>query len=244
MDDPSGIFIRPALNPVKKFPEDIKPFGVPGVTSHNMQNTVMEPITEESKDLPACSDEEVMQRYARGEAVAFEELFQRHKQSVYAFIRLFLTASDQVDDVFQTVFFRLIRNRGRYQPTAKFTTWLFTLTRSACIDAMRQKKSAEIILLFPGREDGSEVPGIHDFPSPDRSPREASYLSEVREAIDEVIQSLPMAQREVLLLREKTDLTFEEIGRVLGCPANTVKSRMHYALLALRRGLKERGIEG
>ncbi len=208
-----------------------------------MQSTVMEQPTDEIKDLPACSDEEVMLRYARGEAEAFEELFHRHKQSVYAFIRLFLTASDSLDDVFQTVFFRLVRNRGRYQPKAKFTTWLFTLTRSACIDAMRKQKSAEIIQLYPARDDDPGAPGIHDFPSPDCSPREESYQREVQAVIEQVIQSLPEAQREVLLLREKTTLTFEEIGRVLGCSANTVKSRMHYALLALRRGLEERGIE-
>ncbi|MDX9755706.1 MAG: sigma factor-like helix-turn-helix DNA-binding protein, partial [bacterium] len=59
----------------------------------------------------------------------------------------------------------------------------------------------------------------------------------------EIIANLPAAQREILLLREKTNLTFQEIAKVTGCSTNTVKGRMHYALLALRQGLKDRGYE-
>ncbi len=184
-----------------------------------------------------------MQLYGEGNMDAFEELFHRHKSSVYAFIHHFTHKTDSIDDLFQAVFLRVIRYRNRYQAKAKFTTWLFTITRSVCIDAMRKQKTADVIQLFPYRTDEENSPDISDFPGHGILPHEASYENELQEAIEIVINSLPSEQREVLLLREKTDLTFEEIGKIVGCSSNTAKSRMHYALLTLRKGLKERGFE-
>lgn len=174
---------------------------------------------------------------------AFEELFHRHKSSVYAFIHHITHGSGSIDDLFQTVFLRVIRYRSRYKAKAKFTTWLYTITRSVCIDAMRKQKTAEVIQLFPQNPDEDNSYDVADFPGHGASPLDSLYENELQAAMDEVIDSLSPEQREVLLLREKTDLTFEDIGKMIGCSANTAKSRMHYALLALRRGLKERGFE-
>jgi len=202
----------------------------------------MERTVEVIETVTSASDEDLMRRYAQGEVEAFNELFHRHKKSVYSFIHRFVTETDAVDDLFQNVFVRVIRCRERYRATAKFTTWLFTLTRSVCIDAMRKKKSAEIINLFP-QPDGTTEDAVPEAGFiREITPRDEYYESEVQCTLDEIIHDLPPAQREILLLREKTDLTFADIGKVVGCSANTAKSRMHYALLELRRRLSERGI--
>lgn len=184
-----------------------------------------------------------MVQYSRGDPDAFDQLFHRHKESVYAFIRNFIHATDQVDDLFQKVFFRIIQNRKRYVPKAKFTTWLYTITRSVCIDAMREKKRAEVIHLFSTTASEDSATGEIELPSGTLDPRETSYQVELERHIVSAIQALPREQREVLLLREKTNMTFEEIGRVVGCSTNTVKSRMHYALLSLRKEMIKRGFE-
>lgn len=208
-----------------------------------MQTQTLETLIEMLPGEALQTDEELMSRYAEGDAEAFDILFQRHKGSVYAFIRRFMASSDLADDLFQTVFMRIIQCRQRYRPTAKFSTWLFTITRSVCIDAMRKRKRMNRFLLIPiatePNEEEEAVVAISQGPSP----RQILQENEMQRVLEEVIATLPEEQREVLLLREMTALTFAEIGEMIGCPVNTVKSRMHYALLALRRELTERGIE-
>lgn len=198
---------------------------------------------EERNPQAALQDEELMQRYGEGDMDAFEELFYRHKSSVYAFIHHFTRGAGSLDDLFQTVFLRVIRYRNRYKAKAKFTTWLYTITRSVCIDAMRKQKTAEVIQLFPQNPDEDDPLDVADFPSHGQTPVDVTYESELQAAMDAAIEALSPEQREVLILREKTDMTFDDIGTTIGCSANTAKSRMHYALLALRKELKERGFE-
>ncbi len=201
----------------------------------------MESLIDHCEKPASVADEELMLRYANGDMDAFDDLFQRHKQSVYAFIHQFLKQSDFSDDLFQEVFLRIIRHRERYRPTAKFSTWLFTIARSVCIDAIRKGGQANVISLFPDSESRDGISTIQSLTAHEKNPREATAQREIQTVVREIMRALPEKQREILLLREKTELTFEEIGRVLGCSANTAKSRMHYALLALRKGLQERG---
>ena len=103
-----------------------------------MQSKVMElPLTAAGVD-EQHSDEALMLRFAQGDEAAFDLLFHRHKNTVYAFIRKFIVSQEQADDLFQNVFLRVIRYRERYQPDARFSTWLFTITRSVCIDTIRR----------------------------------------------------------------------------------------------------------
>ncbi len=199
-------------------------------------------IQKKMKDWSDISDEKLMERYAEGDTNAFEELFRRHKNAVYAFIYHFMKSSENTEDLFQNVFIRIINNRRRYKPKAKFTTWLFTITRSVCIDAMRKNQRANIVPLFQNEGIMTEK-GWNEFIEDQPNPREISHANELESILEDAIRTLPENQREVLLFREKTDLTFDEIGRILKCSPNTVKSRMHYALLSLRRELEKRGVE-
>ncbi len=185
------------------------------------------------------SDEMLMQRYAQGDIEAFDELFQRHQSSVYAFIQGFVYAQDQWDDLFQAVFLKVIRSRERYRPSAKFTTWLYTIVRSVCIDAIRSQKRKPTVSLV--QESGATVTEL-TLVSSEGNPRDEAHNQRLSEAIWAAVQSLPYEQREAMLLREKTGMTFDQIGEMLGCPANTVKSRTHYALLAVRKQLIASGI--
>ncbi|MDP8244028.1 MAG: sigma-70 family RNA polymerase sigma factor [Candidatus Hinthialibacter antarcticus] len=186
-------------------------------------------------------DETLMVRYGQGDVDAFDELFRRHRNSVYAFIQGFVYAQDQWDDLFQAVFLKVVRNRKRYQPTAKFTTWLYVIVRSVCFDAIRSQKRKPVLSLVKGPSGEMEDMTL-TIASSERNPRDEAHDSRLRETLSQVIQMLPDEQREALLLKENTTMTFEEIGTMLGCPANTIKSRTHYALLAIRKQLIKRGI--
>ena len=186
------------------------------------------------------ADEELMLRYAQGDSEAFDLLFARHKRSVLAFIRGYIRSHDQAEDLMQTVFLRIIRNRNHYQAKARFTTWLFTIVRSVCIDVLRKEKNRGALRLIDGQLD--ENFQVERIQANEPTPREAMHLASIEEAIHEAVAALPTEQREVLLLRENTGLTFAEIAQLIGCGENTAKSRMYYAMTALRRHLELRGI--
>ncbi|MBD3266525.1 sigma-70 family RNA polymerase sigma factor [bacterium] len=208
-----------------------------------MQSHVIEIQPEGSNAIDSATDEDLMQRYALGDTAAFDELFARHKGSVYSFIRGFITKEEMVDDLFQAVFIRLIKARKRYKPKAKFTTWLFTITRSVCIDEMRRTRNKKVISLYPVYDTEQHEQPVPEPRDTTPGPREMLHQTDLQQAIQEIILTLPDKQKEVLLLREKTDLTFADIAKMLRCTTNTIKSRMHYALLTLRQELKERGFD-
>lgn len=187
------------------------------------------------------TDEMLMVQYGQGDIDAFDELFRRHRTSVYAFIQGFVYEHSQWDDLFQAVFLKVIRNRQRYKPEAKFTTWLYSIVRSVCIDAMRSQKRKPVLSLVKDSSGEPEDMTL-TLASSDRNPRDEAHDRRLNDTLSQVIQMLPDEQREALLLRENTDMTFEEIGKMLGRPANTVKSQTHYALLAIRKQLIKRGI--
>jgi len=189
------------------------------------------------------SDVALLGRFSRGETDAMERLVHRHGSSVYAFVRRFMGDAPVADDVYQEVWLKVIRYADRFEGRSRFTTWLFQITRNCCMDhrrSTRRHKDGVSLerdgALSPEGQDG--VP-LRDQVA-DRGPSTAERVSgdEERAALEQAIASLPEEQREVLLLREKTELTFEEIASIAGLSPNTVKSRMRYALLNLRKALK------
>ncbi|MFH1744522.1 MAG: sigma-70 family RNA polymerase sigma factor, partial [bacterium] len=132
------------------------------------------------RNYPADSqepDESLMLRYADGDAGAFEALFRRHKGRVYGFIRRFLGGGSSADDLFQEVFLRIARCRNTYRPRARFTTWLYTIVRSVCIDAIRkQKQSAGTVSIQESQEEKMAAENLHVLQP---NPREHALQEEV-----------------------------------------------------------------
>ena len=179
-----------------------------------------------------------MQRYALGDLGAFDELFTRHKHFGLRFNPGIYRERRSCGDLFQNVFIRLVNARNNTS-LAKFTTWLFNIPARFAWDEFRKKRgnlSSRLILAH--RSDGEDpiltIPG--DMPIPDRAYRP------ITNSHAKIIANLPEAQREILLLREKTNLTFKKSPRSRDVPPTPSKA-MHYALLALRQGLKDRGYE-
>jgi len=186
------------------------------------------------------SDESLMLRYRDGDVRAFELLVTRHRKALFNFILRFVRDTAQAEDVTQETFLRLVKGADAYERQAKFTTWLYTIARNLCVDAARRGKHRKAASLDAplGDEDGSAslldlVPD--GAAGVDRQAQSRELAVRLRQAIE----ALPDEQREIFLLREVADLQFNEIANVIGCPENTVKSRMRYALEKLREALEE-----
>ena len=186
------------------------------------------------------SDESLMLRYRDGDVRAFELLVTRHRKALFNFILRFVRDTAAAEDVTQETFLRLVKGADAYERQAKFTTWLYTIARNLCVDAARRGKHRKAASLDAplGDEDGSAslldlVPD--GAAGVDRQAQSRELAVRLRQAIE----ALPDEQREIFLLREVADLQFNEIANVIGCPENTVKSRMRYALEKLREALEE-----
>jgi RNA polymerase sigma-70 factor, ECF subfamily len=186
------------------------------------------------------SEQALLERYRRGDARAMDRLVERHAGSVYAFARRMVGEGPAVDDLVQEVWLKVLRGSATFDGRSRFTTWLFSITRNACLDLARRRQRAP-----------REVAATEDGPPPiegaiDPGPPVLDRVArrELSAFVERAVEELPLEQREVFLLREQTDMTFHEISAALGVPRETVKSRMRYALAHVRRFLRERlGLE-
>jgi RNA polymerase sigma-70 factor (ECF subfamily) len=186
------------------------------------------------------SDESLMLRYRDGDVRAFELLVTRHRKALFNFILRFVRDTAAAEDVTQETFLRLVKGADAYERQAKFTTWLYTIARNLCVDAARRGKHRKAASLDAplGDEDGSA--SLLDLvPDSGAGVDRQAQSRELAVRLRQAIESLPDEQREIFLLREVADLQFNEIANVVGCPENTVKSRMRYALEKLREALEE-----
>jgi len=176
------------------------------------------------------SDETLMIAYCNGDAAAFAQLYDRHRLALYRFIRRQCAAA-VADELFQDVWTRLIVARRRYQPSARFTTYLYQVARNRLIDHYRATGRN---LEDASGEDPPEAAAARAL-----QPENAADTRQQAGRLLALIETLPAAQREAFLLHEEAGLTLEEIGEVTGVGRETVKSRLRYALGSLRNGMKE-----
>lgn len=185
-------------------------------------------------------DIEWMQLVRQGDQKAFAKLVEYHKQSVIGTIAKMLGPdySAEVEDIAQQVFVRVWKSAPRYEPMAKFTTWLFTITRNLVFSELRKRRYQ-----FASRTESLDaLPVFHQIPDPktkDTDPKSALLQSELQSAIDNAIAELPKTQRMALILRRYENLPYEEIARVLDLTVPTVKSMLFRARGKLRVSLAD-----
>jgi RNA polymerase sigma-70 factor (ECF subfamily) len=177
-------------------------------------------------------DAQLMLAYARGEMRAFETLYARHRGALYRYLVRQSRDTDTAHDLFQEVWSRVIVNRARYQPRAKFRTFLFTLAHNCFIDHCRRVKARPVAM------------GVDDADAADLLPADADTLPDMEIERDEVsrryraaLAGLPAEQRDVYLLHEESELSLDEIARVTGVGTETAKSRLRYAVGKLKTAM-------
>jgi RNA polymerase sigma-70 factor (ECF subfamily) len=182
-------------------------------------------------------DEELMHAFCRGDARSFEILVARHQRGVFNFLFRSVRNQSRAEELLQEVFLRVVRARSRYEASAKFTTWLYSIARNLCVDESRRAKFRDHQSLDAprrGNKDGAGSPMVAQLAAEQVPTDEAADAPTIRNRVEAAVQSLPEEQREVFLLRQISGLSFREIADAVGIPENTVKSRMRYALEKLR----------
>ena len=177
-------------------------------------------------------DAQLMLAYARGEMRAFETLYSRHRAALYRYLVRQARDTEIANDLFQEVWSRVIVNRARYEPRAKFRTFLFTLAHNCFIDHCRRVKSRPQGLGIEDA-DAADMLAADDNTRPDVELERDEGTRRYRAAL----ATLPPEQRDVYLLHEESDLSLEEIARVTGVGAETAKSRLRYAVAKLKAAL-------
>jgi RNA polymerase sigma factor (sigma-70 family) len=185
------------------------------------------------------TDENLMLRFGRGEADAFEFLYRRHESRVFRYLHRNLRNEAGANDLMQEVWFAVVRKAVDYQPTAKFTTWLFTIAHNRMVDMIRA--SGRLQSLDAGATADSEGTSLLDSLAADEKlepPAEVQSQEEAAALLLAVAQ-LPPEQRSAFLLQAEGELSVEEIAVATGSNFETVKSRLRYARAKLRQLLWE-----
>ncbi|MEM1024956.1 MAG: sigma-70 family RNA polymerase sigma factor [Myxococcota bacterium] len=180
-------------------------------------------------------DERALVRRAQaGDGDALEGLTRRHLAAVHRYCAR--TAGPvRAADLAQDAMLRMMRGIRGFDGRARFRTWLFTIARNVCIDDARKRKHRQTESLDQtSNEKWSVDPG-------EAGAERSLDRKRLRIALSAAVDQLPEAQREVFLLREEAGLSFKEIAEVTGASENTVKSRMRYALQALKSALIDAG---
>ncbi len=187
-----------------------------------------------------ATDEQLMLRFQGGEAGAFELLLRRHRGPAFSFLVRLTGDRPRAEDLLQETWLRVVAAAPRWEPRARFRTWLYTVARNLAADEARRRALRRADPLdAPGPGGASPAEALADgAPGPDL----AADGALLRPRLEAALAALPEEQREVFLLREYAGVPFAEIAEITGVPAPTVKSRMRYALEGLRRTLEGLGV--
>jgi RNA polymerase sigma-70 factor (ECF subfamily) len=182
-------------------------------------------------------DGELMVRYAGGDMPAFETLYRRHRSALYRYLARHTRDPEIANDLFQEVWSKVIASRARYEPRAKFSTFLYRVAHNCFIDHYRRSA---------GHTERATVSN-EDFDLENVLPAAAADLPDARAEHEQTLAryrtalaSLPSDQRDAFLLYEESGLSLEEIGQITGVSMETAKSRLRYALAKLRAAMTPR----
>lgn len=186
---------------------------------------------------------ELMLRVAAGDDGAFTPLVALVMPRLFGYFRRLGVGRSDAEDLAQDVLLKVYRARGAYQARARFTTYLFHVARNHWIDVLRHRRLAPPTHSLEGSSADSEEFRPREPASGEPGPDAAGEAKRLGEALAGAVRALPADQREVYVLAQVEGLGYREIGEILGIPVGTVKSRVHGAVVRMRRWLRERGFE-
>lgn len=192
------------------------------------------------KNLNVMTDEELAMDYVNGNNRAFDELLFRHQSKLFSYILFVVRDREIADDLFQETFVKVITKlqEGKYSPSGKFSAWMMRIAHNVIMDLYRGLKVQKIV----DTSDDNDLSYIstNDFYSMDI---ESQYVNaQVLKDVKKLMNFLPASQREVVYMRYYQQLSFKEIAEMTNVSINTSLGRMRYAILNLRRMVKENEI--
>ncbi len=186
----------------------------------------------------ALNDSQLLSLYKGGNEEAFSELVNRHKNRVFTTIYLIVKDTYVAEDLLQDCFVKAVNTikRGKYNEEGKFLPWILRIAHNLAIDYFRKAKRYPTIVM----EDGSNVFNTLDFS--EDSMESKQIKNDTYALLKKLIQELPEAQKEVLIMRHYMQMSFQEIAENTGVSINTALGRMRYALINLRKKMDKTNI--
>ncbi|MFQ5864903.1 MAG: RNA polymerase sigma factor [bacterium] len=180
------------------------------------------------------SDEELIERFQRGDLYAFDLIVKRYKDQLLNFVFRFVGNQEEAEDIVQDTFLRVYRKRKAYKRIAKFSTWIYTIAGNLARTELRRRKRRK---LFSVTDMGYED---RDYEISDEGHTPESQVDGIiqEEIIQKEINDLSPKFREVIILRDVQELSYEEISKIIKVPIGTVKSRVNRGRLKLQNRLK------
>lgn len=185
-------------------------------------------------------DVQLMLRFQKGDMEAFQRLFNKYSASVVNFAFRFVGSRERAEELAQEVFLQVYRWQDRYEPRAKFSTWLFKIANNHCLNEVRKGEYKVSHESLDSRRDSEGDERERDLP--DTNPRKGDDILAAKQAADKiqaVLRRLPESQRSALMLSRFEGLSYQEVAEVLGTTEKAVKSLVFRATQSLRAGLQE-----
>lgn len=196
-----------------------------------------EPPNDSERELQDDNDHHIalMLKVKTGDVEAFEELVEIHQSSVIGTVAKMLGNPAEAEDIAQQVFVRIWKSAPRYEPQAKFTTWLFTITRNLVFNETRRRKRKPAVSIEEREDEFHLVEADTSVITPDQS----ALHNELEKEIDAAIAELPEKQRMAVVLRRYEEMPYDEISEVLELSVPAVKSLLFRARSQLKESLKK-----
>ncbi|MEI6682225.1 MAG: sigma-70 family RNA polymerase sigma factor [Bacteroidota bacterium] len=184
------------------------------------------------------SDQELIGKYLAGYEPALEKLIRRHKTRVYAYILMVVKDKELAEDLFQDTFIKVINTfrSGQYKEEGKFIQWVMRIAHNLIIDYFRKAKRIPIV------ENNDDYDIFDKVRIPVESVEEQLITEQIHRDVKKLIDYLPSEQKEVLVMRHYGDMSFKDIAEVTNVSINTALGRMRYALINLRKLVKEKDV--
>jgi RNA polymerase sigma factor (sigma-70 family) len=185
------------------------------------------------------TDHDLIQRFISGDQSSVETLILRHKNKVYGYISMYIRDQALAEDIFQDTFLKVIQSlkTGRYQENGRFISWVMRIAHNLIIDHFRREKQMHVI-----SNDDYESDLFNSKKLCEENVEDVMVKRQVIKDVRRLIQLLPEDQREVVILRHYTGLSFKEIADISNVSINTALGRMRYALINMRKMMEDRNI--
>jgi RNA polymerase sigma-70 factor (ECF subfamily) len=184
------------------------------------------------------TDNELITRYAAGDEVALKHLISRHQKKVFSYILMSVKNRELAEDIFQDTFIKVINTlkSDNYREEGKFLQWVMRIANNLKIDYYRK------VQRMPVFESNSEFNIFDVLNGTDPSIEQKIITEQIYSDVKNLVQYLPEEQREVLEMRIYDDVSFKDIAEITGVSINTALGRMRYALINLRKLIKEKNV--
>lgn len=184
------------------------------------------------------SDQDLIGRYVAGDESALEIIIRRHKNRVFAYILMVVKDKELAEDLFQDTFIKVINTfrSGQYKEEGKFIQWVMRIAHNLIIDYFRKSKRIPII------ENNDDYDIFDKVRIPVESVEDQLIMEQIHQDVKKLIDYLPTEQKEVLVMRHYGDMSFKDIAEATNVSINTALGRMRYALINLRKLVKEKEV--